>query len=141
MLRLLSAVKAAVELPEGQRLLLRSIGYCDVVAARVDLAALISALGDAVDSIASLDAMQLDDWQGVAELLDTIGATSSAIAALGNTDVAGLGRELADSLVVTYLRARFPRLFRVACLLDLIEPGESAPAAPLQCGQSRHPGG
>lgn len=129
-LHLFGPVVAASRSTRGAALLLRGLGYTDAIATRPDLAAALADLAAAAGAIEAID--DLDSWQAIQQLLESIARAGDAIDALGASGLASLGRELADKLVSTYLRARFPRLFRMACLLTLIDPAEAMPALPLE---------
>lgn len=130
MMRLLGPIIAASQSPRGTALLLRGLGYTDAIATRADLAAAVADLAGAAAAIEAID--DLDSWQGIQQLLEQIARAGDAIDALGTSGLASLGRELGEKLVATYLRGRFPRLFRVACLLTLIDPAEQRAALPLE---------
>ncbi len=127
---LLAPVVGVTASPQGAARLLSGLGYTDEVATRGDLATAITNLTTALDAITAID--DLESWDGIRRLLEEIARIGDTIDALGTSGVASLGRELGEQLVSTYLRGRFPRLFRLASLLTLIDPAEAMPALPSE---------
>ncbi|MGE3781225.1 MAG: hypothetical protein AB7H71_00615, partial [Alphaproteobacteria bacterium] len=96
-----------------------------------------------VASLSSLTEAQLASWDGLRGLLDRANQAKALWAdlrafaanpALGGI-APGLAEEIMALLLASYLRRRHGVLFRLACLLALIEPAETAtPDAPVVDG-------
>ena len=136
---LLEPLVAAARQPIGVRLLLESLGRTEDVGGRPDLRAEIERLAGLVQELSALDADALDSWTGVSRVLSLANDVFAAVRGVeqlvqdpGLAEQArDLGHDLVEQLLAMYLRARRSTLFRVASLLTLITPAETAAPQPM----------
>jgi Family of unknown function (DUF6603) len=124
---------------------LARLGQSEVTARDPALVAIAQKAVVLTTALSAFTEEQLESWDGLAALVEQGQQASTLVADLrafaenpAHSAVAsGLAEELMALLLASFLRRRHPLLFRVACLLTLIEPTETGtPDAPIVDGDT-----
>ena len=116
------------------------LGQTETVSQNPSLIQIVQKAAALITTLSSFTEQQLESWDGLAALLEQgkqaeqLWADLRAFAANPTLGVAvsGLAEEITALLLASLLRRRYAIFFRVACLLTLIEPAETAtPDAPI----------
>jgi hypothetical protein len=134
--RLLEPLIVAAGSAERWPLVLALVGHTADVAGNPGLRAALDDLG----ALANLGDVDVETWQGVDAILSAAARATHALheiehaaddPALGER-LKQLGPELAEQLTAVYLRRFHTRLFRLAAILGILDPGESHDLRPAQ---------
>ncbi|MBE2315695.1 hypothetical protein DVA67_006895 [Solirubrobacter sp. CPCC 204708] len=134
--RLLEPLVAASGSPDRWAQLLSLVGRPEAARTPAVTAAL-----DQLSTLADLDGLDLESWDGLEAILARSGQALGAVRQLDAVTgaPAQLGSDLAEQLTAIYLRRYRARLFQAAALLTLIEPAEPRQAGTAWLGDDLHP--
>jgi hypothetical protein len=114
---------------------LATLGQTASVTGDPSLLGIVQKAQAVITKISGLDPATLQSWSGLAALLkdaQDIAGLLAALRAFANDPsrsqaTAGMAEDIMSALLAGYLRRNHPKLFRVASLLTVIQPRETAP--------------